>query len=313
MGSLSIANLDAAPLRPHIDAMNDSTSQPLPEMPSKAKSEVSESGDFLRFLVKLALIVFVLRSFIFQPVSIPSESMLPRLLVGDYLIVSKWSYGYSTYSLWLPKTVRVMMGERAEFASTSGGGDRIFGSAPERGDVAVFKAPPGNTTDYIKRVIGLPGDMIQMQNGVLYLNGTAVKRQRIADFIAPVTPNTSCAMPTMQETATDGSLRCRYPQYRETLPSGKSYTVIDLDVTEKDTTEIYTVPAGHFFAMGDNRDRSADSRFPAVEGAGIGIVPQENLVGRAWFMIFSTDGSASWFNPITWFTAARGRRIGEAI
>jgi signal peptidase I len=293
--------------------MSDITQQPLPETPAKAKNQVSETGDFLRFLVKLALIVFVLRSFIFQPVSIPSESMVPRLLVGDYLIVSKWAYGYSTYSLWLPKSIRVMMGERAEFEDSEGSGKRIFGRAPERGDVAVFKAPPGNTTDYIKRVIGLPGDMVQMQDGVLFLNGVAVKRQRIADFIVPVSPNTRCDKPTMQETASNGSLRCRYPRYQETLPGGKSYNVIDMGVSEKDTTDIYTVPDGHFFAMGDNRDRSADSRFPAVEGAGIGIVPQENLVGRAWFMIFSTDGSASYFNPISWFTAARGSRIGESI
>jgi signal peptidase I len=293
--------------------MNEATPQPLPETPAKAKKQVSEAGDFIRFLGKLAIIVFVLRSFIFQPVSIPSESMVPRLLVGDYLIVSKWAYGYSTYSLWLPKAVRVMMGERAEFEDSEGSGSRVFGKAPERGDVVVFKAPPGNTTDYIKRVIGLPGDLIQMQNGVLYLNGAAVKKERIADFTVPVSPNTQCDKASTQETAPDGSLRCRYPRYLETLPSGKSYAVIDMGTSEKDTTDIYTVPEGHFFAMGDNRDRSADSRFPAVEGAGIGIVPQENLVGRAWFMVFSTDGSASWFNPISWFTAARASRIGEAI
>lgn len=293
--------------------MSDTDPMPLPETPAKAKGQVSETGDFFRFLAKLAVIVFVLRSFIFQPVSIPTESMVPRLLVGDYLIVSKWAYGYSTYSLWLPKSVRVMMGERTEFASSPGSGHRVFGREPARGDVAVFKAPPGNTTDYIKRIIGLPGDMIQMQGGVLFLNGTAVKKERVADFIVAVSPNTKCDRPVTQETASDGSQRCRYPQYRETLPGGKTYTVIDMGLSEKDTTDIYTVPDGHFFAMGDNRDRSADSRFPAVEGAGIGIVPQENLVGRAWFMIFSTDGSANWFNPISWFTAARGSRIGDAI
>ena len=293
--------------------MTDSAPQPLPETPSKAKSEVSESGDFFRFLMKLALLVFVLRSFIFQPVSIPSESMLPRLLNGDYLIVSKWPYGYSTYSLWLPKGVRVMLGERPEFSTDAGSGSRIFGSAPTPGDVAVFKAPPGHKTDYIKRVIALPGDTVQMQDGVLFLGGKAVKKDRLADFVVPVSPNTVCILPTSEEVGSDGSRRCRYPQYRETLPNGRSYNVLDLDTTEMDSTDVYIVPEGHFFAMGDNRDRSADSRFPAIEGAGIGIVPQENLVGRAWFMIFSTDGSAQWYNPISWFTAARGGRIGAAI
>ncbi len=249
----------------------------------------------LLFIVKLVLFVVVLRSFVFSPFNIPSESMLPRLLVGDYLVVSKWNYGYSRHSL--PFSIPLIPG-------------RIFSNVPQRGDVAVFKAPPGNKVDYIKRVIGLPGDFVQVKGGQLILNGVAVPKKRIADFVVPVSPNTVCEAPIVAETASDGSRRCRYPQYRETLPGGRSYTVLDIDTVPMDETQVYTVPEGHLFLMGDNRDRSADSRFAAEEGGGIGLVPQENLVGRAWFMIFSTDGSAVWYKPWTWFSAARWDRIG---
>ncbi len=293
--------------------MSNIDPEPLPESVAKAKSQTSESGDFMRFLVKLMIFIFVLRSFVFQPVSIPSESMLPRLLTGDYLIVAKWPFGYSTYSLWLPKGFRDLLGERPEFSTDDDNRSRFPASLPARGDVAVFKAPPGNVTDYIKRVIGLPGDTIQMRDGVLFLNGKEVKKEKVTDFIAPVSPNTACARPEMEEVASDGSRRCRYRQFRETLPDGKSYTVLDLDTSEMDTTDVYTVPENHLFLMGDNRDRSADSRYPAVEGAGIGIVPVTNLVGRAWFTVFSTDGSAEWYLPWTWFTAARWSRIGEGF
>lgn len=258
----------------------------------------SETKDFMWFLLKLAIFVFILRSFIVAPFNIPTESMMPRLLVGDYLLVAKWPYGYSNYSL--PFSVPLLP-------------QRILATQPERGDVVVFKAPPGNKTDYIKRVVGLPGDSIEMRDGQLILNGNPIPKQRIADFVHPVTPNSPCYAAQFAEQASDGSIRCRYPQFLETLPNGKSYKVLDLAPAEMDNTEVYLVPEGHIFAMGDNRDRSADSRFPAVEGQGIGIVPQENLVGRALVMVFSTDGSASWLLPWTWFTAARWERIGEGF
>lgn len=268
---------------------------------SKPHTTAKQESSFTSFLVKLAVFVLILRSFIFSPFSIPSESMLPRLLIGDYLIVAKWPYGFTHYSI--PFSPELWSG-------------RIFGRNPERGDVVVFKAPPNQNQDYIKRVIGLPGDLIEVRNGQVILNGTPVPKKRIADFIEPLTDNSACKKSDaveFREKASDGSERCRYPRYRETLPNGKSYDVLDLGTIPADDTQVYSVPADHVFLMGDNRDRSADSRYPAVEGAGIGIVPTENIIGRAWFSVFSTDGSAEWLKPWTWFSAARWKRIGEGF
>lgn len=269
----------------------------------------SETGDFLLFLIKLGLFVFVLRSFIISPFNIPSESMQPRLLIGDYLLVAKWPYGYSRYSL--PFSLPLIPG-------------RILPHTPERGDVVVFKAPPLQRQDYIKRVIGLPGDLIQVKGGTVYLNGNAIPKKRIGDLLLPITQNmidsaqregtpSPCYRPEFEDRGEDGSAICRYPQFLETLPNGKSYRVLDLENGMADDTEVFVVPDGHLFLMGDNRDRSADSRFPAVDGAGIGLVPEENLVGKALISVFSTDGSANWFLPWTWFTAARFNRVGEGF
>ncbi len=281
--------------------MTETTQPPVPESAAARKPQKSETIDFIKYLLKLALFVFVLRSFIFAPFNIPSESMLPRLMIGDYLLVAKWPYGFSKYSL--PFSVPLIP-------------SRILPGEPERGDVVVFKAPPGNHTDYIKRVIGLPGDLIEVRAGQIILNGKPIPRKRVADFVEPLTENSACLktdVAKFRETASDGSVRCRYPRYLETLPGGRSYAVLDLDDQAMDNTPVYAVPAGHMFLMGDNRDRSADSRFPPVEGQGIGIVPQENLVGRAMVSVFSTDGSASWIKPWTWFSAARPERIGETF
>lgn len=258
----------------------------------------SETVDFLVFLLKLGIFVFVFRSFFAAPFNIPSESMMPRLLVGDYLLVSKWNYGYSSYSL--PFSVPLIPG-------------RIFADTPERGDVVVFKAPPTARQDYIKRVIGLAGDQIRVTGGAVTINGRPLPRERIADFVVPATPTSDCLTAASEERTPEG-VQCRYTRYRETLPGGRSYQVLDTtEGSAGDNTGTFVVPAGHVFMMGDNRDHSADSRFPAVEGGAIGIVPEANLVGKAWISVFSTDGTASWVLPWTWFTAARLSRIGETF
>ena len=271
-------------------------------------SKTSETWDFLSFLLKLAVFVLVIRSFIISPFNIPSESMQPRLLIGDYLLVSKWPYGYSRYSL--PMNANLFEG-------------RIFARTPERGDVVVFASPGNPKEDWIKRVIGLPGDRIQVREGILFINGRRIAKERIADLILPVTPNmiaaaerdnasSPCFQPSYEFTDDTGERQCRYPRFHETLPNGKSYDVLDLFDGPVDDTPVYVVPKGDVFVMGDNRDRSADSRI-AVENGGVGLLQIDHLIGRAQFSFFSTDGSARWLMPWTWFSATRFSRIGEGF
>jgi signal peptidase I len=279
--------------------MTESAPAPSPESPdSPEKPErKKEEGSFLWFLVKLVLIVLIFRTFIFSTFSIPSESMLPRLMVGDYLFTAKWPYGYSRASL--PIDVDI-------------GDGRVFAGLPERGDMVVFKHPI-DRSDYIKRVIGLPGDTIQMVAGVLHIDGAPVAKERIADFVRPIGPYNECRIVRFRERAANGTPVCRYPRFRETLPNGRSYQVLDWGLTLQDTTAPVIVPEGHLFLMGDNRDNSQDSRFPATPGGGVGLVPVENLVSRAEVIAFSTDGSSSWINPVSWFTAARWERLGDGL
>ena len=271
----------------------------------RPSTPLAEFRETLVFLLKLAVIVFVFRSFLIAPFSIPSESMLPRLLIGDYLFVLKPAYGFSRWSLpW---------GEPAVPG-------HVRWATPSRGDVVVFRGPHGEDHDVIKRVIGLPGDTVQMRHGQVILNGVAIPKVRMADFVLPLSPNygaDKCAAPFQSMDA--GKPVCRYPQYRETLPGGRSYQVLDQGTVPADDTKVYSVPANDVFLMGDNRDNSADSRFPAPddalpgEQAGMGFVPLDHVEGRALVGFFSTDGSAQWLLPWTWFSAARWRRIGEGF
>ena len=225
---------------------------------------------------------------------------LPRLVNGDYLLLAKWPYGFSSRSL--------------PFGAPLLPEKRVLASNPERGDVVVFKAPAHFEQDWIKRVIGLPGDTIQMKGGQLWLNNQPVPKVKIADFEVAVSPNTHCYADRYMSKRADGALVCHYPRFTETLPGGRSYDVLDLiNNYPKDDTDPVIVPEGHVFLMGDNRDNSEDSRFPADPAGGIGLVPIDNLLGRATVMMWSTDGGAEWIKPWTWFSAARWNRIGTTF
>lgn len=236
--------------------------------------------DSIKTIVYAVLIALVVRTAAFEPFNIPSGSMIPTLLVGDYLFVSKSSYGYSKHSL--PLSLPLIT-------------DRIWFSEPERGDVTVFKLPSDNKTDYIKRIIGLPGDKIQMKKGRLYINGEIVERKRIDDFV---------------QIDVNGNLR-RTPQYLETLPNGKTHAILEEwgDTGPLDNTEIFEVPAEHYFAMGDNRDNSQDSRVRPE----VGSIPKENLVGRAEVLFFSTNGGARFWEVWKWPVALRFKRFFQKI
>ncbi len=270
--------------------MSDAAPPPSATRPEKRKESW---GETLRFLLLLFVAAFLLRSLVVAPFSIPSGSMLPRLMIGDYLFVAKWPFGYSRYSF--PWGLVPFEG-------------RVLGDLPERGDVVVFRYP-GRGEDFVKRVIGLPGDTLSMEDGVPVLNGTPLPRQRIADWRMPVSLNSPCRA-VLAEAVREENGACLYPRFRETLPSGRTYEVIDQGTGGPgDTMAPVTVPAGHVFVLGDNRDDSMDSRFAQAAG-GVGMLPADHLLGRALITFWSTDGSAEWLKPWTWFSAARWERIG---
>ena len=255
----------------------------------------------LKGIVWLIAAVLGFHSFVAKPFYIPSESMMPGLLVGDRLVVTKYPYGYSFVS----PTFHLM-----PFVP-----GRILGSLPERGDV-VIATPPGTRTDYIKRVIGLPGDRLQVRGGTVWLNDRPVLRQAMGVRRVAVDPHTACdaaSYPGARQAGGDGRVWCRLPIFRETLPNGRSYDTIDVGYRpEADDFGPITIPADHVFLMGDNRDNSADSRF-ALDQMGLGgPVPWENVGGRAEFITFSLDGSAGW-NPLSWPGSFRAGRSGASL
>jgi signal peptidase I len=250
----------------------------------------------------LILAVLGFHSFVAKPFYIPSESMMPGLLTGDRLVVTKYPYGWSFVS----PTFHLLPFMKG----------RVFGKLPERGDV-VITSPPGVKQDYIKRVIGLPGDRIEIRGGIVILNGVPVKRGPKQSRLIPVDENTPCIDGRYEgliEDGPNGTRVCNMPVYRETLPNGRSYDTIDLTNTSQgDYFGPMTVPEDHVFLMGDNRDNSSDSRFPIDQGGLGGPVPWENIGGRAEFITFSLDGTTRLSNPVSWFSALRSGRAGSSL
>ena len=283
---------------------NDSRAATLHHAAPEATEEPQSRGAaILREIKGLALVllaVLAFHSFIAKPFYIPSESMMPVLLKGDRLVVSKYPYGWS----WVSPSFHV-------FPHWQG---RLLGDLPERGDLVIV-TPPGQDDDYIKRVIGLPGDRVEVRGGRLILNGKPVKSERRPAAMVPVDANVPCGgfeFPDSLVRNSDGVF-CRLPIVRETLPGGVTYDTIDLGESQGDDFGPITVPQDQVFVMGDNRDRSADSRFSLEEQGLGGPVPWENIGGRAEFITFSLDGSTELFNPLSWFEALRGGRAGTSL
>ena len=257
---------------PDTAPMTDETQGPEAEAKPK-KTFREEVVETVQTVVYALMIAFVLRVVLFEPFTIPSASMEPGLLVGDYIIATKWNYGWSRHSI--PFSPPVLKGRVLE-----------MGAGPQRGDVVVFKLPRDTSQTYVKRLIGLPGDRVQVKGGVVSVNGKPIVRTPAGDAVDPDPSPASHGLTVAQ--------------FRETRPDGGSYITFDRGPAEMDDTEVYNVPEGHYFMMGDNRDNSQDSRWPREYG--VGYVPAENLVGKVRLVLVSWKGGASLFNPITWVT-----------
>lgn len=257
------------------------TANPTSSEDAAPPAALKELVEILGTIGAALLLTVVLKVLLFQPFTIPSPSMEPNLLEGDYIVVSKFSYGFSHHSI--PFSPPLFSG-------------RIFGKTPERGDVVVFKLPRDGRTDYIKRLIGLPGDRVQMKAGVIYLNGAAIPRK---------------AFPSVMMDSGYGFTRS-VERFEEKLPNGRTYMTYDYGTDgDLDNTGVFVVPAGQYFVLGDNRDNSLDSRAPS--SIGVGFVPAENVVGKAQVILLSWDKGADLLKPWTWFMDARPDRFFRSL
>lgn len=274
-------------------------------MASDATTKSNGFVETVKTVVYALLIAGLFRSLLFQPFWIPSGSMKDTLLIGDFLFVNKFAYGYSYASC--PSIPAVGIDAKKLCAVFDGDNTRLFGSEPERGDVVVFRHPVTGS-DFIKRVVGLPGDRVQMKNGVLHINDDAVKLEHGGTFSELMEPQgPQGGLPRCENGAVGQGGQCEKTRLIETLPGGVSHSILNIDNSFVDNTGVFTVPTGHFFFVGDNRDNSTDSRVTQSRG-GVGFVPFENLIGRADRVMFSSAGR-SMFAFWTW----RGDRFFKAI
>lgn len=315
------AVLDTNPGSPVHQPGGDQPVNAAPPPQAQPKKKGTDWWAEVKGLFWLLLIVLGFHSFIAKPFYIPSESMLPGLQVGDRLVVSKFAYGWSYVSPTIPNPVAIFKSLVLRRPEDSWSlqlpfiHGRLLGSLPKRGDVVIV-TPPGTHNDYIKRVIGLPGDRLEVRDGVVILNGKPVKRGPLHYVDIPVDTNSPCKASDYGEDAkirlAGGKWVCHLPIVTETLPNNRRYDTVELGWSPGDNYGPITIPADHVFLMGDNRDRSADSRFSLAELGLGGAVPYENIGGRAEFVTFSLDGDTT-LNPLTWWSSLRSGRAGLSL